>query len=155
MDNPSYGHNEVPTNWGRKVLNAEGRVDDTAKDAFLRGQCHSFALAMHGLTGWPIFGVGYGAGHKSPSHFLIYCPDTDDYLDIDGPEADVRYAYLFRQEVSVFNAEETRNPPSYLPCFPEKALPFVRTVLADFLASERYAQRRGCYQRHLTASAGL
>jgi hypothetical protein len=137
----AIGNRVVPTNWGPIELNVTSPDPDSegASLAFTRGQCHSFALALHQETGWPIFGVGHGTDRGSPGHFIVYCADTDDYIDIDGAGADERFRYLFKYGSRIFTAEETRNAVDYLPCFPEVALPFARKVL------ERHRER-GIYR---------
>lgn len=110
--------------------NGKGVIDQSAVTAFTRGDCHSFAIAMHDRTGWPIIGIG-GETH-TPGHFVLYDPEIDDYVDIEGPGALDRWDYLARIMIREFDRTEVLAPPVYYKnCDPELAKPFVQTVLEE------------------------
>ena len=48
------GRKIVPL-WGRRRLLPVDPTDRRVVYTFTRGQCHSFAFAMHELTGWPVY----------------------------------------------------------------------------------------------------
>lgn len=64
-----------------------GVVDENARTTFTNGQCHSFALALHKRTGFPLVGVqkGWWPGY---GHFMVHDTDRDLYLDIEGAKTE-------------------------------------------------------------------
>jgi hypothetical protein len=80
-------NNTLAHNWGTAELPDDGEITEDVITAFMNGHCHSFALAMHQETGWPIMGIRYGSIFSSPGHCVVYCPQLDDYIDIEGPGA--------------------------------------------------------------------
>jgi hypothetical protein len=111
------------------VLNKDGtgRLNHNASVVFTRGHCHSLALALHKLTGWPIFGVGYSWDSGEPAHCVVYCPELDDYVDIDGPSVIKRFPGVkITGELTPLSIElfETYFRPDQ-----ELAVPFAKTVL--------------------------
>lgn len=58
-----------------------GVIDDRALAAFLQGQCHALALALHEETGWPIRWIESDDGE--PNHCFVITPD-EHALDIAG-----------------------------------------------------------------------
>lgn len=63
------------------MLLEPGVIDDQARIVFGRGHCHSLALAIHELTGWPLAGM-YDF-HGTLSHVLVWMPDGM-LLDVNG-----------------------------------------------------------------------
>lgn len=124
-------NNYLNTNWGDVELNESGEVDSNAVIAFTRGHCHSFALAMHQETGWPIFGIGTAFfNDDEPGHCVVYCPQLDDYIDIEGPGVEGRWPHLF-EHVQLVTAEQAANFRTYRKAQVEIAKPFVKTVLQN------------------------
>ena len=80
--------------WGCPVpikVRADGIVDSNAVTAFTQGQCHAFALALHEISGWPIFGrfaIRDDLG-GTPEHCIVKSPKG--YVDIQGLGADTRH----------------------------------------------------------------
>jgi hypothetical protein len=66
---------------GRRWPVEPGVLDERARAAFLHGQCHALALAVHEVTGWPI--VGAEDESLDICHFLVRVPDGR-LLDITG-----------------------------------------------------------------------
>jgi hypothetical protein len=70
----------------------EGVIDVEARRVFKHGQCHSMALALHQETGWPIVGFkDEDDPQDSPGHCAVYCPQLDQYVDVEGVGAFDRY----------------------------------------------------------------
>src|SRR5579859_1723892 len=60
-----------------------GVLDDRAVRAFLGGQCHALALALHARTGWPLAWVEDDEGE--PKHCFVLDPERPQMgLDIAG-----------------------------------------------------------------------
>lgn len=116
-------------------INDEGIIDDAATSVFLRGHCHSFAIALHKETGWPIVGFETEADRKAnlgPCHCAVYSPELDDYIDIEGKGAKTRMEF---QEPAVqvipLKVEDFGNLKSYMPPRPEVGAPYAKTVLTN------------------------
>lgn len=73
---------ELPANRGGLVM--LGELDANARLTFMNGQCHSFAVALHEHTGWPIIGVAWSEMWGDFGHFVCYDEDNDRYVDITG-----------------------------------------------------------------------
>ena len=122
---------------GTVEINDIGRIDYDVEQVFVRGQCHSFALALHQETDWPIVGFvaqaeDDGDTKDSPGHCAVYCPQLDEYIDVRGHGAKQRYETLFGPtEVVPIPANEVHTLKHYLPIRPDAAKPFVKTVLAN------------------------
>ncbi|KIF05177.1 hypothetical protein PL81_14640 [Streptomyces sp. RSD-27] len=84
--------------WHRTFEVTPGRLDDAAREAFTRGQCHAMALALHEVTGWPTaalltadcYGIdslcGDDADDECPcriGHVVVTRPDGA-HVDING-----------------------------------------------------------------------
>src|SRR5438093_1727877 len=73
-------------------------LDDAAVEFFVNGHCASMALALHELTGWPMFGLKPKprkcpeCGHtmEECSHAVVE-PERGCYVDAEGPGAWFRY----------------------------------------------------------------
>jgi hypothetical protein len=65
-----------------------GLVDDMARELFLYSQCHMLAMAVHELTGWPLWVAEqqYDSGAWKWCHLGVQTP-AGRWLDIDGPRA--------------------------------------------------------------------
>lgn len=68
---------------------AIGVVDERARLAFTRGQCHSFAVALSRATGWDIVGVlpawwETDEGQCEWDHFMVWDRENDLFVDIEG-----------------------------------------------------------------------
>lgn len=124
----------IETNDGDAVVTIEGKhgiIDGDAIMCFTRGHCHSFAVALHDVTGWPIFAIG--GTEQTPYHFVIYDPVIKDYVDIQGTNAlgydgnDVN-SKRFMKEMT---REETLNRSYYRKADLDLAKPFVKTMLKN------------------------
>lgn len=60
----------------------------TIEEQFMHGECASFALALHQLTGWPIYSEIPDNGNVKEDvvgyHVCCYCDDLETYVDIRG-----------------------------------------------------------------------
>jgi hypothetical protein len=123
MNNKYLRTNDGPANieW---TDDGKGIIDSDAIKAFSWGWCHSFAYAMHDVTGWPI--IGLGGEVNSPGHFVVYDPEIDDFVDIQGRGALDRYEHL-AYNMRVWDSQEL--PEFYRPIDKKLAEPFVRSVL--------------------------
>jgi hypothetical protein len=124
---------EIETVWGYRpeltVKDGRGVVDENASYAFTHGQCHAFAIAMHDITGWPIIGIG--GEPDTPSHFCVYDPHIDDFVDIDGAGVFNRDGGDHRCMVKEFTRDKAFRPRWYLEPDIETAKLFVPTVLNE------------------------
>ena len=83
---------QVDTNWGKVELPEEPNVEALKKDGvvttFTFGHCHSLALAIHELTGWPLVGLyrlyrPWSNMEETPDHVVVKTP-KGKLLDISG-----------------------------------------------------------------------
>jgi hypothetical protein len=83
-----------------------GVLDERAEAAFLHGQCHALALALHERTGWPIIGVE--DEELDICHFHVQTPcgralditgahEIDDYLELEHVDYCPELEYLVEQ----------------------------------------------------------
>lgn len=124
--------------WGCPVdveINDQGVIDEEAEKVFTRGQCHSLALALHRQTGWPIIGfIDRYDDPEIPGHCVVYCPQLDEYVDICGIGALIRWQKRWDAKPIPLATEAVENGlKAYLPIQPEVAEPFAKTVLAKLL----------------------
>jgi len=125
------------------VEDGRGIINDEAVTCFTRGQCHAFAVALHDETGWPIIGIG---GYpESPSHFVVYSPKIDDFVDIEGPGALRRDGGEHYQMLKEFDKKEAIRPRLYMPPNYEAARPFVKTVLEEIEAMPEQTRKKNGY----------
>lgn len=118
---------QMRCNMGTFEVSDSGAVDYNAVRVFTRGHCHSFALALHKLTGWPMFGIG--CTPNSPSHCVVYCPQLDEYIDIEGAGVKERWADQFERQFCALEAGQIPDLIGYREPDVESALPFAKTVL--------------------------
>jgi hypothetical protein len=109
------------THWGRYYIHPK-KVNADWKATFTCGQCHSFAVAIHALTGWALYAIGgYG---DSPDHIVVRDPERG-FFDVKGFGAEVGWRGIPRP----ISIDEIQHYHGYLPCEPLRALPFARTIL--------------------------
>lgn len=111
----------------------EAIIDKNAQFAFTRGHCHSLALAIHQETGWPIFGIGEGWG-GAPLHCIVFAPEINDYIDIDGPGVKDRFGRIFEDKLQLIEVGRIPHLTGYLRPEPDAAKPFARKVLSEIPA---------------------
>lgn len=80
----------IPLTHGDQVMLTTGVVDDTARRAFLSGQCHAMAFAMALRTGMPLVRVGGAVCQESDECSLIpdhwpSCPCQVWHLAVQAP----------------------------------------------------------------------
>ena len=112
-----------------------GVLDDNALKAFTHGQCHSLALAINKLTGWPIKGASYNKEADpadSPAHVLIYSPKLRAYVDIRGVRKTVGKKN-YSEGLKIVNRniapEGVSRLRGYLQPNLEAAMPFAKSLL--------------------------
>lgn len=117
-------------------IDADGRlIDDNARYAFTRGQCHAFALAVHKMTGWEMLGVNWpGEDYDNePGHVLTVTPDGQ-FFDIWGLKAAEYQEMVHRRlryplDPKPVTEEEILNFQYYSRPNVKAAIPFAHTVL--------------------------
>lgn len=117
----------------RARLNPDGVIDDQARAAFTRGQCHALAAAIRAVTGWPMVGVGIDPGYGA-FHCAVRAPDGR-ILDIEGAHAEGAWLQEWGQDgeaiAEVTDAEYRSWHPNGDMHKPTKHAPlFVPAVLA-------------------------
>lgn len=118
-------------------INNRGVIDSKARKAFMHGQCHSLAMAIRKLTGWPMFGfVDWDDGDKptSPGHISVWVPELEDYVDIAGRQALARWKEVYPDiEVHrIYPSTIKRGMSMYLPLDVDAAIPYAKTVLRKY-----------------------
>lgn len=112
-----------------------GVIDENAQRAFMKGQCHALAIALHRLVGGTIKGVGDSWDPEdSPSHCVVYFPKLRRYVDING--ASKRAPKLNNQKTTICNRNIDEGTAKngldgYLKPNISAALPFARTIIRD------------------------
>jgi hypothetical protein len=113
-----------------------GVIDENARRAFMKGQCHALAIALHRLAGGTIKGVDfpYANAPLSPSHCVVYIPKLKAYVDIKGVSK--RAPKLNHQKTKVCNRHITERTAreelvGYIKPNISAALPFARTIIRD------------------------
>ncbi len=116
------------TYWGkhhlcrRTALLSPGVLDERATRIFTDGRCHSFATAMHRLTGWKFVGQ-YREGCLV--HLLVLEPRTGLAVDAEsGHDMDASYRVLRRKP---------RLNRNWLPLQADDAMPFAKARLDQIL----------------------
>lgn len=127
---------KLSCNYGTYDLKDDGTIDDSASEVFTHGHCHSFAYALHRLTGWQLVGLYHPCqplGDCTPWHCCVETP-SGDVLDIDGGNALQRfeeYGCTIKRsltEADVLNFERI----DYLPINIEAAMPFAINALSRY-----------------------
>lgn len=113
---------------------------------FTRGHCHSLALALHKLTGWPLVGLFDGNAPKGcASHVCVLTPENK-VLDIGGADADHRWEYFCNvekiTEARIKEWEDMRELEGhgYTRRNVEGAIPFAKRVLRQYLKTQKKFQ---------------
>ncbi len=131
------GHVLLHGSEGSTYTVTPGVIDDEARSAYISGQCHALALALHEATGWQIWGSEdeeFDIVHvavRDPQgrfHDITGRYDVDDYLEEEhcgayGGDADF-LVQLHPDEVRAFGDEEGWREPDL-----ETARSFVRPLL--------------------------
>ena len=132
-------------NWGMKdaiEVNDAGVIDDNAKRAFMRGQCHALAIAIHRLTGALIVGICDSYDEEdSPGHCVVAL-NNGDYLDINGEGAFKKWSERYPCCKSVeLKEEQAYKLRDYTEPIVKAAMPFARTLVEQYknLLKESYA----------------
>jgi hypothetical protein len=112
-----------------------GKIDKAAKHAFMSGQCHSLALAIHRITQWPMMALVNGNDTVDcPSHIIVYSPEHDDYIDILGRGAVKRWKERYPEaQVAHVTPVDVSNFLHYHPANVEAATPFAETLLKELM----------------------
>lgn len=108
-----------------------GLVDADARKVFCQGQCHSFALALHHLTGWALGVAVYAEGDDPQAGDHVVCFTPDGFLaDVKGVTdmGDFLFDWGFADVVEVDRETVEALEWGFTPD-PEPALPFAQTVL--------------------------
>lgn len=136
--------NRVTYLWGRKWSLPVDPEDKKVQRVFTRGQCHSFALALHKLTGWELAVLCYddfvgddvlivgmdaeNAPYPPADGDHVICIRPDGYfVDIYGAWLPGERWHSLRTAV-VVPAEEVLNL-GWDAVLPEKAMPFAKALL--------------------------
>lgn len=117
--------NQFDTWKGVFKLDPQDGITEEAKIVFSQGQCHSLAVAIHELTGYPLYGAMRIS--SEPTHIFVKSPVG--FLDIDGPNAD----RWFNEEPFPVTKEEIFNFSLYKPCNPQNAHPFAELVIQTYV----------------------
>lgn len=114
-------------------IRKNGVVNRNAKLAFASGQCHAFALAMHSLTNWPIYGiVGKDDTENSPAHIVVKNPKNGGYLDIKGYGAVTKWRKTHgKVKVISLKPEQIYKFDGYLLPDIKAAMPFAKRLLEN------------------------
>ena len=113
--------------------------EEEIKRVFIYGNCHSFALAVHKLTGWPLLGVFRPSDMRDgmPSHVIVEDP-LGRYVDIEG----FRYPQEFEEDwhatsikpvnpwhIRAWIRRRNKTGSGYRPTRVKDSMPFARKVL--------------------------
>jgi hypothetical protein len=115
----------------------KGEIDHKAELVFHGGHCHSLALALHMITGWPLFGLkGDPNDPKDIEHVLIESPKG--FLDVNGLNFEAPYdkQCIVPMKAEDVESETWQSNMGYLTPEPEKALPFAINLLNRYLPDE-------------------
>lgn len=112
-------------------INKKGTIDANAKRCFQNGHCHSLALAINKLTGWPIYGIcDQSNAITDPGHIVVKNPRNGGFIDIGGYGALARWRKKWGPvTVHLLTVEQTKNLDTYLRPQIKKAIPFAKKVL--------------------------
>lgn len=106
------------------------------EDVFTSGNCHSFALALHALTGWELMGMYRGGETDMASHVFVK-NEKGNFVDVTGERTPEEFYREWRGEfksitkndidswVEKFNTEGM----GYIPARVKDTLPFAKRLL--------------------------
>ena len=112
-------------------LNDKGIIDTNAITAFMKGHCHSLALAINRIKSFPIIAIKDSVdSFDSPSHLCV--KTKDDYLDIIGLGAIERA----KQKWNIIGVQEVKPEQvyafeRYLKPRPDLAMRFAMSLLRE------------------------
>ena len=112
-------------------IHKNGTINKNAILAFKRGQCHSLALAINKLLGWPIYGIcDVHNTDTDPGHVVVKNPKNGGYVDIEGYGAVGRWRKRWGiVTLHHLSPEQTKKLDTYLRPNVKKAIPFAKKVL--------------------------
>lgn len=111
-------------------LDKNGQIDYEAVRAFTTGHCHSFALAVNELTGWPIYASILNKefdAYDSPSH--VFNKSPKGFVDVEGFIGNTHW--IKQATVYKVTPEEIKKFVDYLKPRPNIALPYAKTMIND------------------------
>ncbi len=113
-------------------IHKNGTINSNAIQAYKNGNCHSLAVALHKITGWPIYGfVDQKNSITDPGHVVVRNPKNGGYLDIQGYGAATRWRKRWGpitiHPLTAYQAEFMLD--SYMKADCEKAMPFAAKLL--------------------------
>jgi hypothetical protein len=113
-----------------------GVINEEARLAFYRGQCHALALALNSLTGWQIKGVSraWRSTDDAPDHCVVWCLKLRAYVDIKGAHnraPKLNDSCKSRVVNRRLSARKVPTLDGYLKPNVKAAMPFARTILRD------------------------
>jgi hypothetical protein len=110
-------------------LPVEGEpLSEEAQFAFIHGQCHAFAIALHMLTGWQIVADDDFLG-RAKGHILVRMPDGKGVVDAYEIEEDNPLFQPITPK-DIFNAYRKKYR-GWLKPNVRAALPFAKARLAE------------------------
>lgn len=130
----------LPTWYRDNWIRQDGVIDAEAKYAFTRGHCHSLALALHKITGWPLVGLFPEFNPYIPTHIVVRSPRG--LLDIEGLGADLEW--VGRRACNAVDMTEASvarlyaEPDCYLEPEIDVAMPFAQRLLELHFNGESY-----------------
>ena len=128
----SNGNVQVETWQGLWELPSDGSINDEVFEAFTTGHCHSLALALNKLTGWPIYGAGAPWDTEdSPAHVFVKHP-SGRFVDITGfMDANKEGSRWLKKIYNIHKVKDAYNLDAYFDPQPKFAMPYAKTVLAN------------------------
>ena len=115
-------------------IRKDGVITDQAKHAFTHGHCHSLALALNKITGWPLIGLFHPVDDEDgiPSHVGVQSPQG--FLDIYGHSKIYWQKRHYHEEPLTIEEvmEWTRRARCYLEPKIDTALPFAVEVIRRY-----------------------
>lgn len=107
----------------------DGIIDEHVRHVFSFGQCHSFAVAVHKLTGWPLRAVDNQGDDGIPDHIMVETPNGR-LFDITGFEREGNYGDARPISIARLN-KLTKRPKCYLPLDLDIAMPYAQSLLRE------------------------
>ena len=108
------------------------------RQVFTAGNCHSFALAVSKLTGWPLAAIFRREDtDEIASHVFCQKPDGN-YFDVNGTQSAEDIESQFRGEIKpinkwhlrAWNRAWNRTQCGYIPTRVKDAIPYAKRALA-------------------------